>query len=280
VSLARELIAHLLIATMVIATLIGAGRGVKHRTRFVHQLATEPGRRIRFYRVLIVRSWVGVAVAVLVALLSTDLSRAGLGWTWPNGDGLDYVFAGALLITMSIGALRMRSQLRRGHAVPGRDGTIPILPRTPAERRWAVGVALTAGITEEAVFRGLLIAVGTQLYGLPLAVAVAASLALFVAGHTYQGGRGMVGVAVLGGLFTMVYLMSGSLLLAIVLHVGQDLLALLLIPAHPSAPRARNDDAAVAVAEVTGRDRPAAPVPVPSESRVMPVRIRPPQPGA
>jgi membrane protease YdiL (CAAX protease family) len=112
------------------------------------------------------------------------------------------------------------------------------VPRTPAERWWAVGVALTAGITEEAVFRGLLIAVGTQLYGLPLAVAVAASLALFVAGHAYQGRRGMVGVAVLGGLFTMVYLMSGSLLLAMVLHVCQDLLALLLIPAHPSAPRA------------------------------------------
>lgn len=277
-SLARELIAHLLIATMLVAMLIGAARGVKYRTRFLHQLATEPGRRIRFYRTLIVRSWIWTAVAALVAVLSTDLTRAGLGATWPNGDGLDYLFVGALLITMAIGALRMRYQLRHGHAVPGRDGTIPIVPRTPAERRWAVGVALTAGITEEVVFRGLLIAVGTQLYGLPLAVAVAASLALFVAGHTYQGRRGMVGVAVLGGLFTMVYLTSGSLLLAIVLHVCQDLLALLLIPAHPRAPRTTSEAAAVPVAEVAGRDRPAAPVP--SEPRVMPARIRPPHPGA
>ncbi|MEU4219070.1 hypothetical protein [Actinoplanes sp. NPDC026623] len=38
---------------------------------------------------------------------------------------------------------------------------------------------------------------------------------------------------------------SGSLLLVVVLHVCQDLLALLVVPAQPSAPRS-GDDAALA----------------------------------
>lgn len=278
-SLARELMTHILVAAMLIDMLIGAGRGVRYRDRFVQQLATEPRQRIRFYRVLIVRSWIGAAAVALLAFISTDLSRAGLGWTWPNGDGIDYLLAGWLLVTMAVGALRLRHRMRRGHVVPGRAGTTPIVPRTAHERRWAVGVALTAGITEEVVYRGLLIAVGTQLYGLPLAVAAAAGLALFVAAHTYQGRLGMVGSAILGGLFTAVYLISGSLLLAILLHVCQDLLALLLIPAHPSAPQTTNDAVAVPAAEGAHQGEPAAPAPQ-SHPRVMAARIRPPHPTA
>jgi hypothetical protein len=110
------------------------------------------------------------------------------------------------------------------------------VPQNARERRLAILVSVTAGITEEAIFRGLFIGVGTQLYDLPLALAVLASLALFVAAHAYQGRRGMLGITLIGSLFTAVYLISGSLLLAIVVHLCQDLVALLLVPAHPSVP--------------------------------------------
>ncbi|MET8148995.1 CPBP family intramembrane glutamic endopeptidase [Actinoplanes sp. NPDC005259] len=278
-TLARELISHLLIAAMLIEMLIVARRGVKYRDHFVRQLTTEPGRRARVYRFLIVRSWIWAAVVALVALLSPGLSTVDLGWAWPGGDGIDYLLTGWLLVMMSVGALRIRGRMRRGHVIPGRAGTAPLVPRTAYERRLAAGVALSVGISEEVVYRGLLIGVGTQLYGLPPAAAVFASLALFVVAHTYQGRRGMVGIAVLGGMFTFVYLISGSLLLAIVLHVFQDLLALLLIPAYPTARQVSDDTATVPATETAGHARPAASTPALSQSSAMAAQIRPPYPG-
>ena len=83
--------------------------------------------------------------------------------------------------------------MRRGHAFPAGPERPRCVPQNTRERRLAILVSVTAGITEEAVFRGLLIGVGTQLYDLPLALVVLASLALFVAAHAYQGRRGLLG---------------------------------------------------------------------------------------
>jgi membrane protease YdiL (CAAX protease family) len=279
-SLARELITQLLVATLLIDLLIRTYRGARYRDRIVRQLTTAPGGRIRFYRAIIARLWIWTAATALVAFISTDLSLADLGWTWPNGDGFDYLLAGWLLVVISTGALRARRRMRLGQVVPGRAGTTPIVPRTAYERRWAVGVSFAAGIGEEVLYRGLIIAAGTQLYGLPLAVAALASIALFAAAHAYQGRLGMIGIGVLGGMLTAVYLISGSLLLVIVLHVCQDLLALLLVPAHPSAPRTTSDAVLVPSAQPADPGRPAASASAPSPPSVAPAQIRPPHPGA
>ena len=59
-------------------------------------------------------------------------------------------------------------------------------------------LAVTAGVCEEIVFRGLLIAVGVHVLGLPLPVAAGLALALFAIGHLYQGPRGMIAVTLFG----------------------------------------------------------------------------------
>ncbi|PZG02349.1 CPBP family intramembrane glutamic endopeptidase [Micromonospora deserti] len=249
---ALELTTHVLIATLLTIILVGTGLGVKYRRRFIQQLAADPRRRNRFYRDSIVQSWVTAAFVPLIAFGSADLSVVDLGWTWPSGDGIDYLLAAYMLVITSVGGLRARHRLRRGEMIPARAGTALIAPQTAHERRLAVTVAVSAGITEEVVYRGFLIAAGARLYDLPLALVVMASLALFVAAHAYQGRKGMVGVAVLGTMFTIIYLISGSLLLAIMVHIWQNLVALLLFPAHPSVPQTINGASTPPAAEVTG----------------------------
>lgn len=252
---ALELTTHVLIATLLTIIVVGTGLGVRYRHHFVQQLAADPGRRTRFYRDFIVQSWVTAAFVPLIAFGSADLSVVDLGWTWPSGDGIDYLLAAYMLVITLVGGLRARHRLRRGQTIPARAGTALIVPRTAHERRLAVAVAVTAGITEEVVYRGLLIAAGTRLYDLPLALVVTASLALFVAAHAYQSRKELVGVAILGAVFTIIYLISGSLLLAIVVHIWQNLVALLLVPAHPSVPQTTNGASTQPAATATGHDQ-------------------------
>ncbi|WP_158619008.1 CPBP family intramembrane glutamic endopeptidase [Micromonospora sp. M71_S20] len=249
---ALELTTHVLVATLLAIILVGTGLGVRYRDRFIQQLTADPRRRTRFYRDFIVQSWVTAAFVPLIAFVSADLSVIDLGWTWPSGDGIDYLLAAYMLVTTTVGALRARRRTRRGEIIPIPVGTALIVPQTPHERRLSVAVAATAGITEEAVYRGLLIAAGTRLYDLPLALVVTASLALFVAAHAYQGRKGMIGVAILGALFTAIYLISGSLLLAIMVHIWQNLVALLLLPVRPSGPQPINDAGIQPGVETTG----------------------------
>lgn len=89
---------------------------------------------------------------------------------------------------------------------------------------------MTAGVTEEIVYRGLLIAVGMGAFGLSENVAALAALAVFVAGHLYQGWRGMLAVTLIGFGLTALYLRTGSLLMPILLHALIDLRGLLLFP--------------------------------------------------
>lgn len=103
-----------------------------------------------------------------------------------------------------------------------------MLPATRRERRWAGAVALTAGIAEELVFRGLFLALGIGLLGVsPLLAAVFVTI-VFALAHVYQGMAGVLGAAVLGGILAAIALSTESLLPAIVLHVLIDVRSLLL----------------------------------------------------
>ena len=108
------------------------------------------------------------------------------------------------------------------------------LPLTATERTWWIFVSLTAGITEEILYRGFLI---HYFFSAPfhaeLAVAVIVSSVIFGAGHLYQGVAGFISSAILGLLFSAIFLMTGNLLLPMVLHALIDLRVLLILRPQP-----------------------------------------------
>jgi membrane protease YdiL (CAAX protease family) len=103
-----------------------------------------------------------------------------------------------------------------------------LLPRTKNEKLWFILVALSAGVCEELIFRGY----GLRLFesigftGNPLLIVTAA---VFGLAHIYQGFIGVITTAVMGALFTLIYIQTGSLWWSIVAHILLDLRVLLIV---------------------------------------------------
>jgi uncharacterized protein len=174
--------------------------------------------------------WALAAVALLIVAVEPGLDAAGIGLVIkaPPSDTLGTI--AGFLVAAAAGVFVLRRLAARGKSIPGQQAITHLLPRTMAERWYATGLSVTAGITEEIVYRGLLIAVGMGAFGLSENVAAFAALAVFVAGHLYQGWRGMLAVTLIGFGLTALYLRTGSLLMPILLHALIDLRGLLLIP--------------------------------------------------
>jgi membrane protease YdiL (CAAX protease family) len=189
-------------------------------------LAALAGRRATFFRNSIVNMTALVAAGSLAVAIHPDLDAGDVGWRLPEGIWSDYLYTGYVLVLLLVVYLRSR----KGTLSPA---TAALLPRTTGERWLAGGTAVAFGTGEEFLYRGLLLAVGTELLGLPLWVAAVLGWALFVAAHAYQGRPGMITVGLLGIIFTILYLSSMSLLLPMFVHTLWDAVVLLLVRPRP-----------------------------------------------
>lgn len=101
---------------------------------------------------------------------------------------------------------------------------IHLLPRSRAERLAFTGLAITAGITEELVFRGFLIpALETALGSVWFAAALSSLVFGFL--HGYQHVPGMVRAGILGFGLALPLVVTGSLLPSILAHGAYDVVA-------------------------------------------------------
>ena len=97
-----------------------------------------------------------------------------------------------------------------------------LFPRTRSELRGFYGLSVTAGIVEEALWRGFLFwYLG---HFMPLWAAAIVSAVGFGVAHAYQGPAAIPRIILVGGAFAGLYLLTGSLLLPIILHALVDLL--------------------------------------------------------
>lgn len=186
--------------------------------------AGVPHARLRAYLRGLVGSW---AVAALAVALwgRRGGTPAGLGLA-PPGDRGDLVVLGLALgmaalmvadLRRILGSAGARADARRQLAsVEG------LLPHTPAELRTFRALAVTAGVTEEVVYRGWLLAVLTPLVGVWLAVPLAA--AAFGVAHAYQGRVGVLRSAGFGLVAGAAFAVTGNLWGLILAHTVVDLM--------------------------------------------------------
>jgi membrane protease YdiL (CAAX protease family) len=83
-------------------------------------------------------------------------------------------------------------------------------------------LSITAGIVEETLWRGFLFWYLGQF--MPLWAAAIISAVGFGLAHSYQGLANVPRVAIVGAVFSGLYLLTGSLWLPIILHIAVDLL--------------------------------------------------------
>ena len=97
-----------------------------------------------------------------------------------------------------------------------------LFPRTRGELRGFYGLSVTAGIVEEALWRGFLFwYLG---HFMPLWAAAIVSAVGFGFAHAYQGLAAVPRIMLVGLVFAGLYLLTGSLWLPMILHALVDLL--------------------------------------------------------
>ncbi|MGA2857615.1 MAG: CPBP family intramembrane glutamic endopeptidase [Candidatus Sulfotelmatobacter sp.] len=148
--------------------------------------------------------------------------RELVGGRWPNAKLflLDILLGGGLWV-LWIGILRIENSLL-GHGPDAIPYPIGLL-----ESILAVGVAISAGICEEIVFRGYLQRQFRALTG-NAATAVLLQAAVFGMAHVYQGVRLASMVVLYGTLFGVLALWRRSLRPGIIAHAWSDIAARLL----------------------------------------------------
>jgi membrane protease YdiL (CAAX protease family) len=112
---------------------------------------------------------------------------------------------------------------RRGALRSKLDYVEYLLPHSRSELSWFTALSITAGVCEELLYRGFLLWVLGAYVGTALAAVI--GVALFGALHLYQGRQGAIKASAAGAVMTLIYLATGWLFPAMVVHALVDLSA-------------------------------------------------------
>ncbi len=142
--------------------------------------------------------------------------------------GIDFAWAGAFLpvaYLLLAGVAWLLAQV--GLPMPGEISLL--VPTETAGRIVWVFVSITAGVCEEAAFRGYLMTRIRLLGNLKSWVApVVISSVVFGACHSYQGIPGLILISIYGALLALLYLKTKSIWPSVIAHFFQDFLALII----------------------------------------------------
>ena len=144
----------------------------------------------------------------------------GFGWGLAIGAGL------ALVVILVLPVFLLRRQVTE---LPAIGDVGALLPRTRGEVKYGVGLSLNAGLVEELLFR---LGMPALLFGILHNGALAFLVASILFGllHIYQKVWGVLGATILGLIFSVLYLLTGSIWVVIVVHAFVDLRSLVLLP--------------------------------------------------
>ena len=168
-----------------------------------------------------------------VPLLQKEVDRWPIGLWWrsllSDTGGLLPGMATALAVALVGGTIAAVALARRSESVPTIGDIGALLPRNRPELVFGVLLSVNAGVVEELLFR---LAVPALIFGATgsAPTALIGAVLLFGVLHFYQGWPGIVGATVIGALLMVLYLATGSILVAIVAHALIDLRSLVLIP--------------------------------------------------
>jgi len=195
----------------------------EHRRLHAWLAAGVKDARIKAYAIIMTVEWV-LTIAVLGIWLGNGraLSDIGLGLElglgWWIGIAAAAVACG-LLIWQSVVT---RSSTEKLKAMADQLGSLrALLPHNDRESRLFSALSVTAGICEEVLYRGFLMAFLAA--HLNIWSAVLLSSLVFGLGHLYQGVVGVLKTGAVGLVMAGLFVLTGSLWAPILLHAAIDL---------------------------------------------------------
>lgn len=228
----------LLIVTIALLVWRAVTRDRRDYARFKRLRSTKLRRQV--FRRWILESLLvlgGLAGALLLAswpfvpLALRDVRGWGVLAGFPYDSGTSTLILVGLGVALIVGMVLPILLLARTEfdEIPAIGDIKSLLPRNRGELPYGAGLALTAGVVEELLFR---LAMPALLFGVFASGPVAFGVSAVVFGllHVYQGPHGILFAFLLGLVFTALYVLSGSIVVPIVLHALIDLRSLVLIP--------------------------------------------------
>ena len=209
-------------------------RGAVRVRRLLAQPALTSFQRLSLYASTIAFQWFIVAL-IYWRSVARHLTPADLGLVV---SGVWQTLSIGLVFTALL-CLNQWAGLRKIALVPADQRgflfqfTQKIMPQTSAEAFAFVALALTAGLSEEFIYRGVVFALFSRVFGAApsgIFLATVMSSIWFGAAHLYQGRRGVTTTLVVGLLFAAVRIWTGNLVPAIMGHTGVDLVAGIYAP--------------------------------------------------
>lgn len=194
----------------------------------------EPAQtdRLRLYASTIAFQWIIAAVIFWrVAKHGMATAALGLGAPPPVLTAIVSVALVALLLANQLLSLRQVGVRPQELHSKLAQLALRIFPQDTVERLAFLGVVSTVAICEEWIFRGFAQALFQQWSHLA-AIGVVGSACLFSLAHLYQGRRGLIATFIVGMLFSICRLVTGSLIPAVAGHFVVDLMAGYMFPSR------------------------------------------------
>jgi membrane protease YdiL (CAAX protease family) len=202
----------------------------------LRQLLAKPhvgaGERVALYASTIAFQWITTGIVGWRAW-ARGFTAAQLGIVAKGGWKVAVV---GVLGASILGTLHWLNLRRMGRLSTKNRGVLQalaerILPQSPAEIVPFLGLAVTAGVCEEFLYRGFAMAAFHRA-GLPVWSVVLLSSALFGLAHLYQGRGGLAGTMILGMLFAAARIRYDSVVPVMIWHVVIDVVASIAGPRY------------------------------------------------
>jgi len=220
----------------------------------------------KFYFSCMLELWIPVIVLLVFVLIENNLTIQNLGLNKPifNFNNLNTIQLILVIITVVIPILwillsayqiiniNISKEYRKAYydAVGKKlksDETLKIklaiLPKNIIDRILWIGVSITAGITEEILFRGFIVYFMSILFPeLPLWSLMLIQTIPFCLMHIYQGVNGVITTALVGLIMAAYSYLFGSIIIAIIVHILIDLSSIFIEKEQTQSVIEKEDD--------------------------------------
>lgn len=209
------------------------------------KLGANAAAKLTYYKKTLALEWLGALCALIV--MGTQIFRIALpmphvGQIHPTiARAMAWVLAAALAFLVLSPYIRALSNEKVLRSILRQYARLSFFtPKSHTEFRWFAALSVTAGICEETIYRGFLIRyIGVSPWHWGILAAVVISSVSFGAAHLYLGAHAVSTLA--GGfIFALLFLITGSLVLPMIVHAAADLLAIPILrrasaPAQPAS---------------------------------------------
>jgi len=219
---------HLL---MVYLVLVAPIWGYIAYRKFKKEVATNPSKRMKYYKEVIAELWILTGVFIIGVWL-VGISWNDLGFRAIELSPYAYGIATGGFIALFLPVALYRFMPKYQTQIDKQfDSIREFLPVTLKEKWMWVLLSLTAGVCEELLFRAFMF------YYIPEMIPtistwwiVALSSIIFGLGHTYQGVKGVIVTSLMGVLFAKIYVLTNSIVICIIIHFLIDLRIIFMLP--------------------------------------------------